>query len=71
MAGTWGGTKWAASLHQFVSDEGSMDYGEETDLLVSRAPDCGPTAGIKYADHSEDGFSDDASKVWIWLAYSF
>ena len=42
-----------------------MDYGEETDLLVSRAPDCGPTAGIKYADHSEDGFSDDASKVWI------
>jgi len=52
LSGTWKGTNLLAVMHQFQSDEGSMDYGDELNLLASRKLDCGPTAGIKYADYS-------------------
>ncbi len=68
---TWEGTKLLAVMHQFSSDEGDIDYGEEMDLLATRKLQNGMTAGLKYADYTSDTWSDDTTKIWLWLAYSF
>lgn len=63
----------AAIFHEFSSDEGSDDYGNEIDLQASRKFGKHYTAGIKYAAYSDDGFNaaGDVDKLWLWGSMSF
>lgn len=51
--------------------EGGDAYGTEVDLLASRTFECGVVGGLKLASYSADEFSEDTTKAWFWLGYSF
>lgn len=61
------GFKLAAVYHDFQADEGSSDYGTETDLLVARPIGKNYVVGLKYADYSADDFGTDTQKLWGWV----
>jgi len=69
-----------AIYHEFTSDEDSIDYGTEFDLLYKRAiPGVkGLTGMLKYADYSADDSAasgnpkaTDVQKFWVMLDYKF
>ncbi|MBU83759.1 alginate export family protein [Alcanivorax sp.] len=60
------GFKLAAVYHDFQADEGSSDYGTETNLLVARPIGKNYVVGLKYADYSADDFGTDTQKLWAW-----
>ncbi|MDJ0837692.1 MAG: alginate export family protein, partial [Acidobacteriota bacterium] len=61
--------KMIAAWHHFESDEGSLDYGTELDLLVGYQFDKNWDLGLKYADYAEDGYRSDTTKFWLWLHF--
>lgn len=65
------GFKLAAVYHDYQSDEDSIDYGTETDLLVARPIGKHYTVGLKYADYRADDFGDDTQKLWAWGELKF
>ncbi len=70
------GTKFVAVYHDFDSESGSMDYGDELDLLVTRKlphPDFlkGASVSLKYADYDADDLFTDTKKIWFVLGASF
>lgn len=66
-----GGVKLAAVYHDFSSDEGSIDYGTELDLLATRKLFQSVALTLKYADYSADDFGVDTQKFWLMLGYKF
>lgn len=69
-----------AIYHDFSSDEDSISYGTEIDLLYKRAiPNVkGLTGMLKYADYSADDSAvsgnpkaTDTQKFWVMLDYKF
>lgn len=60
-----------AVYHDYQSDEGSIDYGSEIDLLATMPLADKLTGGIKYGDYSADQFSVDTDKLWVWLQFKF
>ncbi len=71
VGGKWGGTNLKAVFHDFAANEGGDAYGTEVDLLASRTFECGVVGGLKLASYSADEFSEDTTKAWFWLGYSF
>ncbi len=71
VSGKLAGFKLAAVYHDFQSNEGSTDYGTETDLLVARPIGKHYVVGLKYADYSADEFGADTSKYWAWAELTF
>lgn len=69
----WAKNGWGAKAiyHDFTSDEMSIDFGTELDLLLTKKLPCGATLGLKGALYSADAHSSDTEKFWVWLAKSF
>lgn len=66
-----------AVYHDFKADEGSMDYGDEIDLLVSYPIIESLVLSAKYAGYSADEFPVvagqpiDARRTWLYAEYKF
>ena len=67
----WKSGPWKAGLfyHQFESDEGSIDFGDEINLLLTRKLGKGFDCGLKYADFNGDSVTVDVQKLWLWLHF--
>lgn len=70
-ATTVAGVKLAATYHDFRAERSSMRYGEEWDVVVTKAIDKNYSIGLKYASYQADKFSVDTDKVWLWLDARF
>ena len=64
------GVKWSAVFHTYDSDQGSVDYGSELDLVASMKFNKHYSGGIKYASYNADNFSVDTDKFWLWIGLS-
>jgi len=62
----WNDWRAVAVFHQFESDRGSRDYGDELDILLSWKPRKWGGGGLKYADYRADGFAVDTRKLWLF-----
>jgi hypothetical protein len=69
----WAKNGWGAKAvyHDFTSNEQSIDFGTELDLLLTRKLPCGATVGLKGALYSADAFSSDTEKFWVYVTKSF
>ena len=65
------GMTWKAVYHEFDSDKNSIDYGSETDVMVSKAFGKNYVLGVKYAAYNADKFSVDTDKFWLWGELKF
>lgn len=63
--------KFLAVYHDFSSDVGGMDLGEEWDFLFAAKFAKRFTAILKYADYSGKGFAPSRSKLWLSLQYKY
>lgn len=71
VSGTLEKVKLMAVYHDFRSDEGSLDYGAELDLLAARPITERLKGLVKYARYEADDFSVDTDIVWAMLEFSF
>ena len=67
------GPKLQLSYHQFESDHGNTDYGNEIDLLVAKKFSENYSGLLKVAhfDADSEGGKKDVSKVWLQLQATF
>jgi len=65
------GLKFVGMYHDFSSDEASIDYGTELDLLLVKPFNKTFKGLIKYSDYSADAFSTDTQKIWVALEANF
>lgn len=65
------GMKFVGMYHDFSSDEGSVDYGTELDLVLIKPFSKTFKGLVKYADYSADAFSSDTQKIWVALEANF
>lgn len=70
VGGTVGGFKLLAVLHEFSSDEGSVDYGTEIGLQATKRFGT-IDVGLKFASYNADEFAIDTERVWAWASYAF
>lgn len=66
-----GSTRVTVAWHDFRSDRGSIDYGDEIDAEVDWRLTTHWLIGLKYAGYSADSFSTDTRKAWIWVQADF
>ena len=71
-----GKNKIVVRYHDFESDRGSIDYGEEWNFLWGKPEFLGQKnllGAVKYADFNDgnDGFSFDTKKLWVLVQYRF
>ena len=71
-------TAFTGVYHDFESENGSTDYGDEWDLQLTRPINLdnqgwseGASVTLKYADYDADNFSTDTSKWWVVFAVKF
>jgi len=59
--------------HDFSSDNGSIDYGTETDVLYTNKISAvkGLSGMLKASFYSADAYAVDTSKYWVMLDYKF
>lgn len=70
VSGNLAGFKLALTYHQFESEQGSSDYGDEVDLVVAKK--LGKLGLLlKYADYSADDWKVDTQKLWLQASYKF
>jgi hypothetical protein len=68
------GAKVIVSYHDFETDEGSVDAGDELDILVAKKFAKHYTLGVKYADFDAGDASlgkVDTEKFWVWGQVKF
>ncbi len=65
------GTRLTISLHDFVSDNASLDYGREVDAELNWRLGSHWMVGVKYAEYSAEEFAADTRKGWVWLQAAF
>ena len=71
VAGSIGKVKVALTYHDFQSDEGSIDYGDEINVVATMPIKKGTTVQLKYADYSADEFATDTTKIWLSFMLKF
>ena len=77
LGGQWiGKNKIVFQYHDYESDRGSIDYGDEWGVLWGKPDLFGNKhilGAIKYADFTDgnDGFSFDTKKLWLLMQYRF
>ena len=71
LSGKVKGIKLAAVYHDFESDVGGVNLGEEIDLLVAKKFNKTYNAGLKYADYSAPSGGTDKTVMWAWVGMSF
>lgn len=59
-----------AQLHRFDSDSGSIHFGDELGLAVSRKLRERCTLLLKYANHAADDLGADVQKLWLSIEFS-
>ncbi len=68
------GVKWAATYHDFSSDEGSIDFGNEIDLVATYQINKNYGVLVKAANYSEgdSGIAPtDTNKLWVQVTAKF
>ncbi|PKI13837.1 alginate export family protein [Colwellia sp. 12G3] len=68
------GVKWAATYHDFSSDEGSIDFGNELDLVATYQINKNYGVLVKAANYSEgdSGIAPtDTNKIWVQMTAKF
>jgi len=65
------GTKLILAYHDFSSDEGSTDYGNEWNFSINQTLHDNYTIGIKYANYDADSFSKDTEKLIFTFGIKF
>ncbi|TWX52991.1 alginate export family protein [Colwellia hornerae] len=65
------GVKLAATFHDLASNEGTIDYGTELDLVAAYTFKKNYNLLVKFARYSADQLSTDTSKLWIQVATKF
>jgi hypothetical protein len=68
------GAKLILSYHDFETDEGSMDAGDEFNILLAKTFAKHYTLGIKYADFDAGDAAlgkVDTEKLWVWGQVKF
>ena len=64
------GLKASVTYHEFDSDKGGLDYGDEWDASLGFK--LGPVGILaKYANYNADAFAVDTEKFWLQAEYSF
>jgi len=73
LSAGWAKNGWGAKVvyHDFSADEGSISFGTEFDLQLTKKLPCGATLGLKGALYGADEHSSDTEKFWFWLAKKF
>jgi len=66
-----GKLKLAAIYHDFESDQGSSDLGDEIDLVASMPFNKQLSGLLKYADYSAGDSGADTQKAWLMLTAKF
>ncbi|MDF2177401.1 alginate export family protein [Aliiglaciecola sp. CAU 1673] len=61
------GVKLDLSYHQFDSDRGSKDYGDEWNISAAYAINAKLGLLVKYAAYSADDLATDTDKLWLML----
>ncbi len=72
--GKFAGVKLAATYHDFSSDEGSIDFGNELDLVAVYKINKNYGALVKFANYSagdSDQAQKDTNKLWLQLTAKF
>jgi len=57
--------RFSAAYHDFQSDGGHIDYGDETNLMVTADVWKRVSLLAKYADYDADAFATDRRKFWL------
>jgi len=68
------GVKLSATYHDFSSDEGSIDFGNELDLVAAYKINKNYGALVKFANYSagdSDQAQTDTNKLWLQLTAKF
>jgi len=65
------GMKLVGIYHDFSSDEGSVDYGTELDIVLVKPINKNFKGILKFADYSADEYSKDTQKIWLALEANF
>lgn len=68
IAGTAGRVKLTLTYHDFRSRQGSLDYGEELNLVATAPLAEGITLQLKFAEYRADDFATDTTKAWLTLS---
>ncbi len=68
VSGNLDKAKWAVVYHTFDPQDGSMDYGDEIDAIITYPCSKRVQIGLKAAAYSADKFGTDRDKVWFWIA---
>ena len=71
VSGSLAGWNGQAVWHDFQAEAGSLDYGTELDLSVSKKFAQHYEVLVKYADYSADGLFTDTQKFWLQLSAAF
>ena len=73
IGGKPAGIKLLAVYHTFTTDEGSDDLGTELNLLAAKKFGKNYSAGVKYANYTDDtaAGTGDINKLWIWGGLKF
>nr|WP_136250028.1 alginate export family protein [Ningiella ruwaisensis] len=70
-SGKLGDLKLSAIYHQLESDVGSIDYGNELNLVANYPLAKNTGLLLKYANYSADEFSVDSNKFWAMVTAKF
>jgi hypothetical protein len=70
-SGKVGNLALTAVYHQLESDAGSVDYGNEIDLIAKYPLAKNVGLLVKYANYSAETFSVDTNKLWGMLSFKF
>ena len=65
-----GGATLEFRYHDFVSDEGSVDYGRELDANILYSFSERWQLGMQWADYRADDFATDRRRLWGWVRFS-
>jgi hypothetical protein len=67
------GVAVTAFYHDFESDRGSDDYGDEIDLVANYPINANFSAMLKYASYQEGDLASarDTDKLWLMLTATF
>lgn len=71
VGGKVAGVKLLGVFHDYTSDQESIDYGTEINLLAAKKIDKKYTLLAKYASYSADDHATDTDKLWLMAQASF
>jgi hypothetical protein len=70
LAGTAGPVGWTVVVHDFGSETGSIDYGQELDVQFLFKTSWGQGIGLKGALYDADELAEDTTKIMVWTEFS-